>query len=182
MSLTYERDGDGYIVRLREKAICRVHTKTSEFVPARQAPDGRQLPAEVVDKPLAHGDWQFHFYHGFVTPTILKELLDLLPKPEPDHGRGQVFLPGAPAAYPQEKSAAQEAEAREFDRQQGPWPAPPPNPETHPLEADPEFRGQRIVVPVNKVDEPVELRGPVLDLRNLPSNELLGVPASDWKE
>jgi hypothetical protein len=111
MTLTYVRNGDGYTVHSRERAVCVVHTKTSEYLPARQAPDGRALPGEVVDKHLAQGDWQFHFYHGFFTPTMLKELLDLLPKAEPDHGRGPVFLPGAPAAYPEEKQAPRDRDA-----------------------------------------------------------------------
>jgi hypothetical protein len=98
--LTYVPSGDGFIVRSQERALCVLHTKTSEFVPAHKAPDGRDLPAEVVDKHLAPSEWQFHFYHGFFTPGLLKEMLDRLPKPEPDHGRGNVILPVQPNPGP----------------------------------------------------------------------------------
>lgn len=98
MAIVYVRSGDGYIVGLRERALCVVHTKTSEFVPAHKTPIGRDVPDEVVEKHLPQSEWQFHFYHGFFTPAMLKELLDLLPKAEPDNGRGAVVAPETPQA------------------------------------------------------------------------------------
>jgi hypothetical protein len=111
MTLRYVRSGDGYIVHARERAVCSVHTKTSEMVPAHVLPNGSTAPAQVVDKHLPQSEWQFHFYHGFYTPAMLKELLDLLPKAEPDNGRDRVPVPEpekfvAPARAPTEEERA----------------------------------------------------------------------------
>ena len=83
MTMTYTKDGDGYIVHdHNQRAVCRVKTTNAEFLPEHKLPDGRVIPPQAVEKALPRDQWLFHFCAGRFTAQQIKDTINMLPQAE----------------------------------------------------------------------------------------------------